>query len=195
MRGIALCGLVVVATTLNGCATAIAPVDVARFHNGAPAPSGSIMIEVEPGLAADNVELRSHAAAVGQELQRLGFAEVTSAAPLVARVSFARTVRPPVETRRSPVSVGIGGSTGSYGSGLGVGIGIDLSGKPKDLIVSTLSVQIRRRADNAALWEGRATTQAREGTPAAQPGLSAAKLARALFGDYPGPSGQTISVK
>ena len=76
-----------------------------------------------------------------------------------------------------------------------MGIGINLSGKPKDQILSQLSVQIRRRADNQSIWEGRAMTEAKDGTPAAQPGLAAEKLARALFGDYPGKSGETITVK
>ena len=93
------------------------------------------------------------------------------------------------------MSVGVGGSTGSYGSGIGLGIGINLSGKPKDIVTSTLSVQIRRRADNLAIWEGRASTDAKDGSPAAQPGIAAAKLAGALVRDYPGQSGQTITVK
>jgi hypothetical protein len=104
-------------------------------------------------------------------------------------------VRDPGAVQRSPVSVGVGGSTGSYGSGVGLGIGINLSGKPKKIIATQLSVQIRRRSDSLAIWEGRARTEAKEGTPAAQPGLAASKLASALFGGYPGQSGQTIKVK
>jgi hypothetical protein len=93
------------------------------------------------------------------------------------------------------VSVGVGGSTGSFGSGLGVGIGINLSGKPKPVVATRLRVQLRRTADQSAIWEGRAETQAREGTPAAQPGIAAGKLADALFKDFPGQSGVTITVK
>ena len=72
---------------------------------------------------------------------------------------------------------------------------INLSGKPKDIVVTRLSVQIRRRADGQTLWEGRAETSAKVGTPASQAGLSASKLANALFRDYPGKSGETITVK
>jgi hypothetical protein len=90
----------------------------------------------------------------------------------------------------------VGGGVGSGGfSGMGVGIGINLSGRPKDVVMTQLQVQIRRRADSATLWEGRAVSQAREGTPAAQPGLAAQKLASALIGGYPGESGRTITVK
>lgn len=182
---------------LSGCATAIPPVEVTRFHNGAPVPAGTIAVEEALGNPDVSMEFRSYAAAVGQELQRIGYTEVAVGKPseYVARVSFERIFRDSAYEQRSPVSVGVGGATGSYGSGLGVGIGINLSGKPKDVVISTLSVQIRRRADNQAIWEGRATTQAREGTPAAQPSMAAGKLASALFKDYPGQSGQTITVK
>ena len=78
---------------------------------------------------------------------------------------------------------------------MGVGIGINLSGRPKDMVTTELQVQIRRRSDSTMIWEGRAITQAREGTPAAQPGMAAQKLASALIGGYPGESGRTITVK
>ena len=50
-------------------------------------------------------------------------------------------------------------------------------GKPKDQISTQLSVQIRKRATDLAIWEGRATTQAKDGTPASQPGIAAASSA------------------
>lgn len=189
--------LVLALAALSGCATAVPPVQVTRFHNGAPAPSGTIGIEEAFGNPDVSIEFRTYAAAVGQELQRLGFSEVPAGKPseFVALVRFERSFRGSAYEKNSPVSVGVGGQTGSYGSGIGLGIGIDLSGKPKDIVISMLAVQIRRRADNQAIWEGRATTQAREGTPAAQPGMAAAKLASALFGGYPGQSGETITVK
>ncbi len=195
-------GIAAALLALGGCATAVPPVEVTRFHGGLPVPSkGTIALEDALGGDGRSIEFRSYAAAVMNELQRVGFTEVAPAgsqylvpAQYSARIAFERQVRP-VATSRSPVSVGVGGATGSYGSGLGVGIGIDLSGKPKDMIASRLSVQIRRRADDKAVWEGRAETIVKDGTPASQPGLAAAKLAAALFRDYPGQSGQTITVK
>lgn len=186
---------------LGGCATAIPPVEVTRFHAGEAVPqSGGILVEEAMGNRDVSMEFRSYAGAVSQELQRIGFTDEAGLKTLapsqyVALVSFSRTFHPTAAAPRSPVSVGVGGSTGSYGSGVGVGIGINLSGKPKDMVTTQLSVQIRRRTDNVALWEGRAVTTAKEGTPAAQPGIAAAKLASALFKDYPGQSGETITVK
>ncbi|WP_425470224.1 DUF4136 domain-containing protein [Sphingobium fluviale] len=185
---------------LGGCATAVSPVEVTRFHAPDPvARSGGFLIESMVPQASDSIEFRTYAAAVSQEMQRIGFTDEAGKQTLVpseyvVRVDAQRSVQSPL-VNRSPVSVGVGGSTGSYGSGVGLGIGIDLSGKPKNIVTTSLSVQIRKRADNSTIWEGRAMTQAKEGTPAAQPGLAAAKLASALYSDYPGKSGETITVK
>ncbi|HKY82726.1 MAG TPA: DUF4136 domain-containing protein [Sphingobium sp.] len=187
------------ALSLAGCATAVPPVEVTRFHVGDPARSGTIAVEEMPGNPDVSLEFRSYAAAVDQALQRAGF---TAAAPgarsdYVALVAFRRTFRGAgYGANGRPVSVGVGGAVGSGGySGLGLGIGINLSGKPKDVVVTELQVQIRRRADSTTIWEGRALGEAREGTPASQPGLVAQKLAAALIGGYPGESGRTITVQ
>jgi hypothetical protein len=182
--------------TLAGCQTAVAPVEVTRFHMGDQTGRGTI--SVEPLALSDDtsIEYRTYAAAVGRELQRLGFAEQAGTdSQYIASVTYMRSVRDRMAQGRSPVSVGVGGSTGSYGSGVGVGIGINLSGPPKPIVITQLNVQIKRRADMSVIWEGRAITEAREGTPAAQPGIAASKLAAALFKDFPGVSGRTITVK
>lgn len=194
-----LAAALLVLTVLAGCTTPVPPVEVTRFHAGMPvAQSGGFLIEPATGLEADSIEFRTYAGAVSRELQRIGFideAGLQTLAPseYIILVGFDRAVRP-AGAARSPVSVGVGGSTGSYGSGIGVGVGINLSGKPKDVISTQLSVQIRRRADGEAIWEGRASTIAKDGSPAAQPGIAAGKLAAALFKDYPGQSGETIQV-
>ena len=193
-------GAVLALALLGGCATQVPPVEVTRFHAAdGVARTGGFLIEPMAQQSADSIEFRTYASAVSQALQRIGFVDeagLKTFAPseYVVRVGFDRVVRS-AGASRSPVSVGVGGSTGSYGSGVGLGVGINLSGKPKDEIISQLSVQIRRRADDLAIWEGRATTQVKDGAPASQPGLAAAKLAEALFRDYPGQSGETIRVE
>lgn len=185
--------------SLAGCATAVPPVEVTRFHVGDPARSGTIAVEEMPGNPDVSLEFRTYAAAVDQELQRVGFTPAATGArsDYVALVGFRRSFRPTgYGNDGRPVSVGVGGAVGSGGySGLGLGIGINLSGRPKDEVMTELQLQIRRRADSTTIWEGRALTQAREGTPAAQPGLAAQKLAAALIGGYPGESGRTITVR
>ena len=187
------------ALSLAACATAVPPVEVTRFHVGDPAHSGTIAVEEQPGNPDVGLEFRTYAAAVEQELQRAGF---TVAAPgtrseYAALVAFRRSFRPTgYDPSGRPVSVGVGGGVGSGGfSGVGLGIGINLSGKPKDQVATELQVQIRRRSDSTTIWEGRAVSLAREGTPAAQPGIAAQKLAAALVGGYPGESGRTITVR
>lgn len=184
------------ALALGGCATAVPPVEVTRFHNAVPnwAPGTRYSIATEPAVMP-SIEWNSYRAAVDQQLQRQGLVAAGSneRAPLRVRVAFERSEEA-AAARRSPVSVGVGGSTGSYGSGLGVGIGLNLGGGPKRMQDLQLSVRIDDAATGQALWEGRALTSVPVKAPAAQPSLAAAKLAEALFKDFPGESGRTISV-
>ncbi|MGC4251465.1 MAG: hypothetical protein QM605_08380 [Sphingobium sp.] len=187
------------ALSLAACATAVPPVEVTRFHVGDPVRSGTVAVEEMPGNPDVSLEYRTYSNAVLQELQSVGFTPAAEGArsDYVALVAFRRGFRPIGYDRSgNPVSVGVGGGVGSGGfSGMGVGIGINLSGKPKDIVSTELQVQIRRRSDSTTIWEGRAITEAREGTPASQPGLAAGKLATALIRGYPGESGRTITVK
>jgi hypothetical protein len=67
---------------------------------------------------------------------------------------------------------------------------------PSDLIAAItvaptrLIVRIERRSDGTVIWEGRAETGA-----AADPAASVQRLAAALFRDFPGASGRTITVR
>jgi hypothetical protein len=89
----------------------------------------------------------------------------------------------------------VGGSTGSYGSGVGLGLSLDLSGKPKPLVVTKLGVMIKDRASGRTIWEGRAGFSVEEGAPLAQSALGAAKMAAALFAAFPGNNGETVEVQ
>ena len=180
---------------LSGCATPVGPVEVTRFHRPelASAARGAVAIEAEPGNDPASLEFRSYAAAVGRELTRQGYGEKPGA-DIVAAIAVERDdLRAP--RAGSPVSVGVGGSTGGYGSGLGVGLGINLSGGPKDMVETRLSVTLRERASGRALWEGRARFAVRTDSPLAGTQLGAAKMAQALFEGFPGTSGETIVVK
>jgi len=57
-----------------------------------------------------------------------------------------------------------------------------------------MSVMIRDRVSGQSLWEGRAQFGVRADAPLAQTSLGAAKMAQALFRDFPGRSGETITV-
>lgn len=181
---------------LAGCVAPVGPVEVTRFTAPGTVPART-SIEVVPAPGADgaSIEFRAYASAVARQLVRLGYSEQAGGAAreVVAVRAERQTYRP--DRRRGPVSVGLGGSTGSYGSGVGLGVGIDLSGPPPEVTETRLFVQIKDRATGKAVWEGRAAFSVRADSPLADTSLGAEKLAQALFRDFPGRSGETILVK
>jgi hypothetical protein len=110
-----------------------------------------------------------------------------------------RTSRTPItstvdDRRGGPVSVGVGGQTGGFGSGVGMGVGINLGGgREGPAAVTTLEVRIAR-ADGTTLWEGRSQIATGVKSPYSQVGTSAGALAAALFRDFPGGNGETVTI-
>jgi len=184
----------------GGCTTSTrtAPVEVTRYHLGSMPERTAVAIEPMTGAAQISPEFQLYADAVAAELQRLGFAPGVTGSGYIAAVSFVRTSRgayrePP------PVSIGLGGGSVSGGRrggvGLGGGLSFGIGGKTREVIGSELWVQLRRRSDNTTVWEGRAITESLSGKPGSDPRDGAARLARALFKDFPGESGVTTTVK
>ena len=181
---------------LTACVVPTGPVEVTRFNRaaeGVPYGTGSFAVVLAGESASDGSLAGSpYLTAVAREMQRVGYRDNISNSDVIVEVRFgATTIRP---DRRSPVSVGVGGSTGGYGSGLGVGLGFNLGGGSATQLQTTLAVRIVRRSDQVVIWEGTAVQSAKAGSPAAQPGIAASKLAEALFKDFPGVSGETIRV-
>lgn len=175
-----------------------APVEVTRFHTAQTLPrlkGAAVIVESASGGDAASLEAGVWRDAVGRELAAAGFGSATpGAADAVAEVMVDRDTQRR-ERGRSPVSVGVGGSTGSYGGGLGVGLGFNLGGGPKEWTTTRLSVRIRDRRTGEALWEGRAETRENAKAKESSPALTAPRLAHALFAGFPGTSGETITVK
>ena len=184
---------------LAGCTqTVISPVSVTRFVAPQPAQlgRGTIAVRAAPGVPGNTLEFSQWQQAVAAELSRLGYQVVPegSVASQVAELRIERFVDTP-ERRRGPVNVGVGGSTGYYGSGMGVGVGIDLSGPPPEVTANHLGVTIRDNGTGQALWEGRAEFSASRNSLYAGAQAAAQKMAAALFAGFPGESGETIEVK
>ena len=176
---------------LSACAIPTGPVEVTRFNRAAEGfvyGSGSYSVRTD----ADALMLSPYLAAVAREMQRVGYSEAAVGSDVIAEVRV-DVVRADVK-KGSPVSVGVGGSTGSYGSGVGLGVGINLGGGTGERVTTTLNVRLLRRADDLVIWEGRAAQSADAKSPAAQPGIAASKLAAALFKDFPGKSGETVTI-
>lgn len=173
------------------------PVEVTRFvsQENALIGQGSIAITFPEEMS----NLRAKEAfytAVSDQLTGLGYtiAEQAQLNTQTARVTTKRSSLAPASSR-GPVSVGVGGSTGSYGSGLGVGIGIDLGGNTsRPNALTELSVRISDATGNS-VWEGRAQQAVSINSPYADVDASAAALAAALFKDFPGGNGETVSIE
>jgi hypothetical protein len=183
--------------SLSACVVPTGPVEVTRFNRAAEGVlygSGTFsVVALQDAVSGPSLSASPYLAAVAREMQRIGYVDrLGGGSDVIVEVRFGATTILP--DRRSPVSVGVGGSTGSYGSGVGLGVGINLGGGPKAQVETTLDVRIVRRSDNLVIWEGKAVQAAKAGSPAAQPGIAASKLAQAMFKDFPGVSGETIRV-
>ena len=194
MKKLTLISALALSLMLTACVVPTGPVEVTRFNrlaDGYVYGNGSYL--ATPAKPSDSLSLSPYLAAVAREMQRIGYSERLDNSDVIAEVTVnARKVE---AAQRSPVSVAVGGSAGSYGSGVGLGLGLDISALGnKDRVETTLSVHLSRRADNLVIWEGRAVQSAGASSPAAQPGIAASKLATALFADFPGKSGETVTV-
>ncbi len=202
MKALFLRGCIIaLAASLAGCTSSSlgggpAPVTVTRFHLNQQIARAPIAILPVNAADANSLEFSWYQQAVGRELTRLGWSVVSGGTPeQIALVDVQQGSREQV-AQRSPISVGLGGSTGGWGSGVGLGVGFNLGGGGSGEIVATmLAVSIRRRSDQTVFWEGRASTEARAGSDAAAPQFVVNRLADALFRDFPGESGRTIRVQ
>lgn len=185
---------------LSACATTpyTGPVEVTRFVAPAPAGlgQGTIAITFPDAVSNENAR-RAFATAVSAELARLGYTVVPEGAS-ADQTATIRTTREPIAQapvqERGPVSVGVGGSTGSFGSGLGMGVGINLGGgRESPQANTTLEVRITRPG-NETLWEGRAQIATGVKSPYSQVETSARTLAAGLFKDFPGGNGETVTI-
>ena len=194
----AVAAVLLATAALGGCVAPVGPVEVTRFHDATlldRVGRGTLAVEPAAGMDPASLELRSYQSAVARRLVTLGYREApVGSGGQVALVRLQRTAFRPGRDG-SPVSVGVGGGGGSYGSGVGMGIGIDLSGASAEQVTTELGVQIRDRASGKTVWEGRARFTVRASSPLADTQLGAAKLAEALFANFPGNSGETIQVQ
>jgi len=192
MPAIRRLALLALPLSLSACMIPTGPVEVTRFNRvaeGVVYGKGSFTVSPQ----GDGLSLSPYIAAVQREMSRVGYNQALAEGDVRAEVSVTRNESR--GTNRGPVSVGVGGSTGSYGSGVGVGVGVNLNSLgDQRAIVTTLSVRILRRSDNLVIWEGTASQRGAANSPAAQPGIAASKLAAALFKDFPGVNGEAVTM-
>jgi hypothetical protein len=158
--------------------------EVARFHLGEPVARAQIAIEPFDKADGNRPEYPAYAAAVGRQLSRLGWTVVPTMgqSEQIALIDLEQGSR---EAVAALTAARIGrGVSGNAPAGTSAGVTATL-----------LEVAIRRRSDGTVFWEGRAVGEARTGSPEASRTAAVERLAEALFRDFPGESGRTISVK
>jgi len=171
--------------------------EVTRFHLGQPIARSTIAIEAGQAGMNNTPEFRTYADAVGRQLTRLGWTVVTTVGQSeeVAIVDVRQGMReaPP---RRPPVTIGVGGGTGGYRGGVGGGVAFGVGGGgPRALASTSLEVRLKRRSDGSVIWEGRGHSDVPARSPYAQPAAAVERLADAMFRDFPGESGRTITIR
>jgi hypothetical protein len=188
------------ALALSGCATTpyTGPVEVTRFVAPSAAELGRGTIAVTFPDEVSNLAARAAIAeAVSAELTKAGYTVLPEGAP-ADQTAAIRTSREPIAAapveRRGPVSVGVGGSTGNFGSGLGLGVGINLGGGREGPAANTLLELRISRTGGETLWEGRAEMATGVKSPYSQAPLAARTLAAGLFKDFPGGNGETVTI-
>lgn len=190
--------LLLAALVLAASPALAAPVEVTRFHTPDSIMTlgrSAVAVVAAPGTDPNSLETRVWLQAVEAELAALKFGTATpGAADALVEVRAEREVQR-TERQRGPVSVGVGGATGGWNSGVGLGLGFNLGGGPKARVYTRLVVTIRSRATGLSLWEGRAENIENEKAKAASVDQAAPRLAHALFSGFPGTSGATITVK
>ncbi|NMW32339.1 DUF4136 domain-containing protein [Altererythrobacter sp. RZ02] len=190
----------ILAATLSACVAGprVSPVEITRFHQTATVAqlgTGTVFIESAPDDGVIAVDLSPYKSALAAELTELGYREVArDDAQYIAQVSVDRYIAQE-ERKQNPVSVGVGGSTGSYGSGLGLGIGLNLGGGQREMVGTDMAVRIRDAASSDVLWEGRASFAVSDNSSLSDSASNASAIADALFREFPGNNGETVEVR
>lgn len=193
------------ALTLSACATGL-QTRVSRFQ-AMPAPQGQ-SFAVVPMNAADmgGLEFSRYAELVAQQMQAQGYAR----APSIDQASMVVQVGYGIGDAQTEI-VSDPFPRHYYGRGLGWGYpwgyrrssfywgwndpfwwgpygGPDI--RSYTYYVSELDMKIRRRADNASLFEGKAKARSRSDNPA----KTVPSLVQAMFTGFPGNSGEEIRI-
>ena len=174
-------------------------IEVTRFHLNQPVPRASVAVVATDPVVAQSLEFRTYAAAVAGELARVGFdtAVAPGSATYLAAVSI--TQQSHAVQRPSPfrIGLGLGGfGGGGYRGGTAVGGGVGVSapvgkGRIDETKFNTLSIKLKRRADETLIWEGTATDLTTGRDPNSSLSAAVPALAHAMLSDFPGRSGVT----
>jgi hypothetical protein len=196
----------IAALGLSACATGLRT-EVSRFQ-AMPAPQGQSFY-IMPMNPADQggLEFSGYAEQVSQNLQAIGYTRAPSLnqATLVVNVGYGVS-DPQTEIVSYPSHFGYGypGYGGRWGYGRGWGRGYYMGwndpfwyggGFYNDVrtytyYITQLDLNIRRKVDNIALFEGKAMARSRSSAP----NKTVPSLVEAMFTGFPGNSGETVKI-
>ena len=178
-----------------GCAVSIKS-DVTRFHR-LEAPQGASIAIVAPDQRKQgSIEFEQASALLMTHLARHGFSPAGDGPPTyVAHLDYGQS---PIgdfdDGPQSSVSIGVSGGSGGYhGGGVGVGFGTSFPvGESRGGTASRLvTLEIDRVDSGERVFEGRARSLG----PARNFDGALPYMIEALFEDFPGQSGTTVTVE
>ncbi|MFN7400264.1 MAG: DUF4136 domain-containing protein [Sandaracinobacter sp.] len=174
---------------LSACGRNNVYADVARFHTNQPINRGTLFIQPADPVLANNLEFRTHAESVAIEMRRLGFQTVPDAAQAqyVATLDITQTDGTTVTRPGMTMGVPVGPTIIATPVGRGPRTSTERT--------TTIGVQIKRQADGAQIWEGRASKTGSAGSEQTTLTWAVPALSGALFKDFPGAPGVTQQVR
>ncbi len=188
---------VMAAGLLAGCAGASTMrSEVTRF-NRLPPPGGTVAVVAADARRSGDIEFGAYARQTAERLDAAGFRPATGDAPdYIAQLDYdQQPVAGGFDRGGGPrMSLGIGGASfgGHSAVGVGVGTSFDLNGRSRDAAaLRTVTLVIERRADGGRVFEGRAQSMG----PAANFTGAVSYMIDAIFTDFPGENGRTITVE
>jgi len=170
--------------------------DVVRFHQMADgAPGGTVLVRPEDEKRAESLEFTRYADLIGAALAEHGFTPPPPDGPAdyVATIEWDALPSSSLKDNDGSnvgVGVGVGGGSRS-GVGVGVSTAFSLGGGERTMYNRRLTMIMTRTSDNIRVFEGRAVSRGEE------PDMMVIMpyLVEALFKDFPGNNGETISVQ
>lgn len=168
--------------------------EVTRFHQ-LPASGGPVAIVAADAGKSGDPAFGDYARIVGARLSAAGFPPVAGGAPdFIAQLDYSQQPVAADDDDGGP-RIGIGFGSESYGRhgavGVGFGTSFPIGGRDRDQIaMRTVTLVIERRADGSRVFEGRARSMG----PAANFTRAIPLMIDAIFDNFPGESGRTVTV-
>lgn len=186
--------VLVVAGLLGGCAGASSlSTYVTRFHQ-LPPRGGTVAIVAPDARKSGGAEFNGFAAMAASHLAQAGFPPPTGAAPdYIAQLDYYQQPVAGGDSDGPRMSIGIGGTNVGRHSAVGVGVGtsFELGGDREQNAIRTVRLVIERRDSGARVFEGRAQSMG----PAGNFAGAVPYMIDAIFSNFPGESGKTITVE